>query len=119
MVLVRLLTQTKWRLALLVGIVGIAGVGAGFMSPAAAPANSGIRKANPPEAFKSGGERSVVVLGAIEKTLAGGNQRSEKALGEILTTLERIDTRLQTIERAVLSADKREPASRPVSPNRR
>ena len=117
MVLVRLLTRRKWHWALLIGMISIAGVGAGFTLPAAAPASPGIRKATPPEAFKSGGERSVLVLREIEKTLEGGNQRSEKVLREIATTLERIDTRLQRIEQAVLSAANKERTSRPPSPD--
>jgi hypothetical protein len=119
MVLVRVLTRTKWRLAFLIGIVSIAAVGAGLTLPAAAPADPGTRKAPPPVAFKSGGERSVIVLREIQKALEGGNERSEKALGEIAATLERIDTRLQRIEKAVISVAGREPSMRQAGPNRR
>ena len=119
MVLVRMLTRRKWRLALLVGIIGIAGVGASITLSAAAPTNAGVRKPAPPEAFKSGGERSVVVLLEIEKAIEAGNQRSEKSLAEIVTTLERIDTRLRAIEKAALDAANRGPSSRPANPSRR
>lgn len=119
MVLVRLLTQGKWHWALLIGMISIAGVGAGFTLPAAAPASPGIRKGPTPEAFKSGGERSVIVLREIAKTLESGNERSEKVLREIATTLERIDTRLQRIEQAVLRAANKERTSRPPGPDKR
>ncbi len=116
MAIARLLIRRKWHWALLIGLIGAAGIGAGFTLPAAAPAASGIRKTTPPEAFKSGGERSVVVLREIAKTPEGGNQRSEKVLGEIATTLQRIDTRLQRIEQAVLSAAAKERTSQPSNP---
>ncbi len=116
MVSVRLLTRRKWHWASLIGMIGVAVVGAGFTLSATAPASPGTRRTTPPEAFKSGGERSVIVLREIAKTLDGGNQRSEKVLREIATTLERIDTRLQRIERAVLNAAAKERTSQPSNP---
>ena len=101
MVLVRLLTRTKWRLVLLVGIISIAGFGAGLTLPALEPAGPMIQKWSPPEAFKSGGELSLPILREIAKTL------------------ERIDSRLQTIEKVVLGAANNEQTSQPESPNRR
>ena len=117
MVAVRLLTRRKRHWALLIGMLGIAGVGVGFLLPAAAPASPGIRKTTPPEAFKSGGERSVPLLREIETTLARSNERSEKVLREIATTLERIDTRLQRIEQAVLRTANKEQTAGPPTPD--
>ena len=119
MLSVRLLTRRKWHWALLIALISIAGAGAGFTLPAAAPASQEIRKATTPEAFKSGGERSVPVLREIAGTLESGNQRSEKVLREIVRTLERIDTRLQRIEQAVVGAANKERTLHPASPNRR
>lgn len=98
MVLVRLMTRRKWSWALLIGLIGMAGVGAGL----AAPASPVDRRAPPPVAFMSGSERSVPILREIAQTLESGNEHSEAVLREIATTLERIDTRLQRIEQAVL-----------------
>ena len=101
MALVRLLTRTKWRLALLVGIIGIAGIGGGLTLSAAAPTSQGGGRSTPPQAFKSGGQLSVPVL------------------REIADTLERIDTRIQRIEQAVLSAANKEQPSQRESQDRR
>ncbi len=117
--MVRLLTRRRWHWGLLVGLIGIAAVGAVSMLPTAAPAGQGIRKTTPPEAFKSGGERSVIVLREIEKTLEAGNVQSEKVLREIAATLARIDTRLQRIEQAALKAADRERSLRSANPDTR
>ena len=95
MVLVRLFTQGRWRWALLTGLVVVAVVGAGFTLPGAAPANPDVRSQPPPQAFKSGGERSEIIL------------------REIAATLQRVDGRLKRIEEAVLTAAKKEQNLRP------
>jgi hypothetical protein len=97
----RRLTQIKWRLALLIGMVGIAGIGIGIMLPATAPANPSVRRTAPPEAFKSGSQLSVPVL------------------REMAQTLQRIDDRLQRIEQAVLKAAAGEQPSRTTRSERR
>jgi hypothetical protein len=101
MAAVRLLTRSRWRWALLAGIVFLGGIGAGLALPAAAPASPGGRQAPPREAFKSGSERSVPLL------------------REIAQTLDRMDTRLQRIEQAVLSAAGKQQASPAASRERR
>ncbi len=93
-------------------MIGIAVGGAGILLPATAPAAPSTRNTPRPEAFKSGGERSVVVLRDIEKKLESGNDRSEKVLREIATTLARIDTRLQRLEQAAIKAAAKERSSR-------
>lgn len=101
MAVVRLITRTKWRLALLIGVIGIAGFGVGVMLPATTPANASVRKSTPPEAFKSGSQLSVPLLREMAKTL------------------ERIDGRLQRIEQAVLREAGKQPTSRPASSERK
>jgi hypothetical protein len=93
--------QNKWRLALLIGMVGIAGMGVGVMLPATTPASASVRRTTPPEAFKSGSQLSVPVL------------------REMARTLERIDSRLQRIEQALLKATDQQQPSRPASSERR
>jgi hypothetical protein len=96
MAAIRLLTRTRWRLVLLMGVIGMAGIGVGFMLPAPAPANPSVRRSAPPEAFKSGSQLSVPVL------------------KEMAQTLQRIDSRLQRIEQAVLDAARTQ-TSRPAT----
>lgn len=119
MVLVRVPRATKWRLAFLIGIIGIAGVGAGLTLSAAEPARPGSRTATKTQAFRSGGERSVPILREIAEKIESGNERSETLLREIEKTLERIDARLEKIENAALSAAAKKRTSRPASPNMR
>lgn len=97
----RRLTKIKWRLALLIGMVGMAGMGIGVMLPATAPANPSVHRSAPPEAFKSGSQLSVPVL------------------REMAQTLQRIDGRLQRIEQAVLKAAADGQPSRPANSERR
>ena len=77
----------KRRWILTAGLLIGAGVGIGL----AAPADRGKRQGTAPQHFKSGSERSLVIL------------------AEIRDTLKEIDTRLQRIEKVVLAAAVKEP----------
>ncbi len=81
--------KRRWVLAL--GLLLAAGVGGGLAASVAVPAAPEVPGANYPTHFKSGGERSLVIL------------------GEIRDTVKQIDVRLQRIEQAVLTAANKEP----------
>jgi hypothetical protein len=81
--------KNRWLLA--IGLLLAVGVASGLAVFVAAPADAQTSRGTSSHGFKSGSERSLVIL------------------GEIRDTLRQIDTRLQKIERAVTKTANREP----------
>ena len=88
----------KSRRILALGVLLAASVGAALAVPVAAPGAPESRRGTAPQHFKSGSERSLVIL------------------GEIRDTLKQIDARLQRIEQTVLTTANKEPARHHARP---
>jgi hypothetical protein len=91
--------QKKWRWSLILGLLGACCAAAALALPEAAPADP-VRSTTSPQYFKSGSERSLPVL------------------LEIRDSLKRIDSRLQRIEQAVLTAANQRSEAQPARPER-